>query len=88
MGGIGVVSGSSCVSPAVGAVAAGAEPQPEVVEPRWAAPGSPASQKVGRAQRFIYVFFANLRIVSRGRNDVAGSAEPCDARFGFVFCCF
>lgn len=78
--GVGVVSGSSCVSPA-GGVAAGVEVQPEVVEPRWAALGSPGNEKVGRAQRFTYILFSSLRIVSRGRNDVAVSTGTCDVRF-------
>lgn len=78
--GVGVLSGSSCVSPAAG-VAAGAEPQPGVVVPRWAALGTPSSHKVGRARRFICILFSSLRLVSRGRTHVAVSTGPCDVCF-------
>lgn len=80
-GGVEVVSGSSCVSPAGGIAA---ELQPQVVVPRWAALGSPSSEKVGRAQRFICILFSNLLTVSRGRTDVAVSGGSCDVRFVFV----
>lgn len=63
--GVEVLSGSSCISPA-GGVAAGAEPQPGVVVPRWAALGTPSSHKVGSARRFIYILFSSFRLVSRG----------------------
>lgn len=51
------------------------------------APGSPGEppQPEGRSRPALFFRFSNLPIVSRGRNDVAVSTEPCDARFVWFF---
>lgn len=70
-GGAGAGSGAPRDPPA-----AGAEPQPEVVEPRWAAPGSPGGQKVGRARRRISVLFpTSASFAGRGDGTMPRSAR-------------
>lgn len=79
-GGAGAGSGAPRDPPA-----AGAEPQPEVVEPRWAAPGSPGGQQVGRARRLVPVLFAtSASFAGRGGH---GATGRCRGQHGAVRCC-
>lgn len=79
--GAGLVSCSPRFSPG-GEVAAGSEPQPVVVVPRWEAPGSPGGEKVGGESRLLSALPA-----PPGASGAGGVLTPRAGRPPLWSCC-